>query len=229
MRKVIINIGAFGSGKSEYSANLAFYYKEKNYKVVLVDLDFVNPYFRTRRLREHFQQYSIEVIAPDKEYKYADVPMLSPKISGAISNPENLVILDVGGDIYGCKALVRFVEALNKRSYKMQFIVNTKRPFTSNLEEIGDMKNSLEFFSKLKISEIICNTNLMEFTDNAVIEEGINLLEKFSQKEKITFKQYLVLDKFASSIKDNIKGKEKFVLQYFLNKPWEISDYKYDV
>ena len=229
MNEVIINIGAFGSGKSEFSANLAFYYKEKNYKVVLVDLDFVNPYFRTRRLREKFEEYSIEIIAPLKEYKYADVPMLSPKIAGAINNRDNLVILDVGGDIYGCKALARYVQILKERGYRMQFIINTKRPFTSNLQEITEMKNNLELASKLKIFEIICNTNLMEYTDNTIIEQGINLLEEFSQKEKIAFNKYLVMDKFSSSIKDKIHGKEKFILQYFLSKPWETKNYEYEV
>ena len=107
--KLIIVIGAYGSGKSEYSINLAREYSNKGKKVTLVDLDIVNPYFRSRDVRDKFAKEDITVIAPEGEFQHADLPMLSPRIMGAVQNYNKTVILDVGGDPAGCRTLARYV------------------------------------------------------------------------------------------------------------------------
>ncbi len=220
--KLIIVIGAYGSGKSEYSINLAKEYKSNEKEVILVDLDVVNPYFRSRDVREKFEQLGIVVIAPEGENKYADLPMLSPKIMGAVENYEKNVILDVGGDPAGCRTLARYIPAIKKRGYEMQLVINTKRPFTSNKNEILEMIKMLEEASKLKVTEIICNTNLMEFTTEEIVKDGIKIIKETVCEKNIEFEKYLVLDKYADEISENILGKKKIVLNYFLNKPWEM-------
>lgn len=87
--ELYVIIGAFGSGKSEYSVHLARKLKREGRQVILADLDVVNPYFRTRDVREQFEQEGIEVIAPEGQFKHADLPMISPRIQGAIANPED--------------------------------------------------------------------------------------------------------------------------------------------
>ncbi|MEA1972301.1 MAG: hypothetical protein U9N34_03280 [Candidatus Cloacimonadota bacterium] len=216
-----IVIGAYGSGKSEYSINLARKLKNQGKDVILADLDVVNPYFRSRDVREKFAKIGIEVIAPEGEYSHADLPMISPKIRGAINRYEKTVILDVGGDPSGCKTLARFRDDILKRGYQMKFVINTKRPFTKDENSIAAMMSDLEDTSKMKINEIICNTNLMEFTDNDTVVEGIEILDKYAQSKNLLFETYLVLDKYANKIEDNIGGKKKLVLKYFLDKPWE--------
>ncbi len=220
--KLIIVIGAYGSGKSEYSINLAKEYKSSGKEVTLVDLDVVNPYFRSRDVREKFEQIGIEVIAPEGENKYADLPMISPKIMGAVKNYEKNVILDVGGDPAGCRTLARFIPAIQNRGYEMQLVINTKRPFTSNKKEILEMIDMLEEASKLKVTEIICNTNLMEFTTQEIVVNAIQTSDKTAKKRNIKLEKYLILDKYADKISENIFGKKKIVLNYFLNKPWEM-------
>jgi hypothetical protein len=187
----------------------------------LVDLDVVNPYFRSRDVRERFTKEGIEVIAPEDSFGHADLPMISPRIRGAIQDLNKIVILDVGGDPAGCRALGRFVEDANIRGYEMHFVVNTKRPFTSSFEEIKSMKEMLEKSSKLKISEIICNTNLMEFTDVALIKKGIKLIKKVAKSEGLEFNKYLVLGSGGEAYPTEIEGVRKVEMEYFLNKPWE--------
>ncbi|MCD4820415.1 MAG: hypothetical protein K8S23_17180 [Candidatus Cloacimonetes bacterium] len=220
--KLIIVIGAFGSGKSEYSINLAKEYSLKGFNVSLSDLDVVNPYFRSRDVREKFEKDGIEVIAPQGEYKHADLPMISPRIKGEINNYDKFVIIDVGGDPAGCRTLARYVEDATKRGYEMHFVVNTKRPFTSTAEEIIIMKNKLEYTSKLKITHLISNTNLMEFTDEEIVEKGISIVEEVSKQTNLIFDDYLVLDQHSEKIPSGIDGKNKKVLSYFLSKPWEM-------
>ncbi len=220
--ELYVIIGAFGSGKSEYSVHLARKLKREGRQVILADLDVVNPYFRTRDVREQFEQEGIEVIAPEGQFKHADLPMISPRIQGAIANPDYTVILDVGGDPAGCRALGRFVDAITDRGYKMLLVINTKRPFTSTADEIVLMHEMLEFASKLSITEYVCNTNLMEYTDENIVKTGIEIISEAAKRKDVEFKTYLVLDKYNSHIPDAIYGKVKETMIYTLSKPWEI-------
>lgn len=222
--KLIIVIGAYGSGKSEYSINLAREFSEQGEKVILVDLDVVNPYFRSRDVRDKFEKEGITVIAPEGEFQHADLPMLSPRIMGAVQNFSETVILDVGGDPAGCRTLARYVDNIKKRGYEMHLVINTKRPFTADVTGITEMLEMLRFASKLDITEFICNTNLMEHTTADIIEDGIKKIDKVAKKENIKFDTFTVLDKFIDDIPNEIKGKTRIILNYFLSKPWEMNN-----
>jgi hypothetical protein len=223
LNKLYIVIGAYGSGKSEYSVHLARQLNTQNYKVVLADLDVVNPYFRTRDVKDAFEKEGIEVIAPEGQYRHADVPMISPKIKGSIENQNLTVILDVGGDPAGCRVLARFTDACIKRGYQMIHVINTNRPFTSTPDEITLVKEMLEFASKLTINEFICNTNLMEFTDTEVVKKGIKIIQEAAEKNDKTFDKYLVLDRYSDRVESEILGKVKEIMTYTMRKPWEIT------
>lgn len=220
-KQLYIVIGAYGSGKSEFSIHLAQSLKNEGKDVILADMDVVNPYFRSRDVKDEFAALGIEVIAPEGAFKHADLPMISPRIKGAIDNLDKTVILDVGGDPAGCRTLGRFVDALKLRGYQMLFVVNTFRPFTSSVEEVLEMKEHLEFSSKLKITEFVCNNNLMEHTDREVVERGINILSECSAITGLPFKHYLVMKEYAKLVPDGLGGKQRLVMDYTLKKPWE--------
>ncbi|MCF7920747.1 MAG: hypothetical protein K9N06_12610 [Candidatus Cloacimonetes bacterium] len=219
--EIIIIIGAYGSGKSEYSINYAWQMQNLGIPVSLVDLDVVNPYFRSREVRSQFINTGIEMVAPDAEFNHADQPMLTPRIMGAVQDLSRQVILDVGGDPAGCRTLARYVNNIKLRGYELKFVINTSRPFTSDYKGIVEMLENLEYSSKLKVTELICNTNLMQFTDENLVTAGINLIDEVAQKQNLKFTDYLVMDKFVSQIPDGIAGKKRVIMNYYLNKPWE--------
>ena len=223
-KELIVVIGAYGSGKSEYSINLARGLSLKGEKVTLVDLDVVNPYFRSRDVRDKFAEECITVIAPEGEFQHADLPMLSPKIMGAVQNIDETVILDVGGDPAGCRTLARYVDNIKKRGYEMRLVINTKRPFTADADGITEMLEMLKFASKLEITEFICNTNLMEHTTANIIEDGIKIIDEVAKRESIKFNVFTVLDKYIDNIPIEIEGKTRLILHYFLSKPWEMNN-----
>jgi len=167
-------------------------------------------------------QEGIDVIAPEGKYKHSDLPMISPRVKGAIQNKAKTVILDVGGDPAGCRALGRFEEPIKTRGYNMLYIVNTTRPFTSTPEEIISMKEALEATSRLKITEIVCNTNLMEETTAEIVLTGIKIVDKAAELSGLPFKNYLVLNKYEKIVPDNLGGKKREVMAYNLKKPWEL-------
>ena len=221
INELIVVIGAYGSGKSEYSINLADDIKNKGQQVSLVDLDVVNPYFRSRDVREMFASRGIEVIAPEGEYMHADLPMISPRIRSAILDTDKTVILDVGGDPAGCRALVRFITVIKSRGYSLHFVINTKRPFTSDKNEILGMLDSLESMSQLQVSHLICNTNLMQETTLPMVKNGIDIISSVAEEKNIEFEEFLVLENTSDKFPEILRGKKKRVLTYFLNKPWE--------
>lgn len=134
---------------------------------------------------------------------------------------ERKPVLDVGGDPAGCRTMARYVNNIKDRGYELKVVVNTKRPFTSDHDGIIRMLESLEEASRLKVTELVCNTNLMEFTDEKLMADGIKLVDQVAKELNLKFEKYLVMDNFADRIPDGILGKSRYLLQYHLNKPWE--------
>ncbi|HNX03739.1 MAG TPA: hypothetical protein PKM71_08760, partial [Candidatus Cloacimonas sp.] len=112
-------------------------------------------------------------------------------------------------------------EPIKKRGYNMLYIVNTMRPFTSTMEEIITMKEGLEATSRLKITEILCNTNLMEETTLDIVCDGIQIVDKAAKLLELPFTTYLVMKLYEKIVPDNLYGKKREIMAYNLKKPWE--------
>ena len=61
----------------------------------------------------------------------------------------------------------------------------------------------------------------MEFTTEEIVANGVQIIEEVAREKKLKFEKYLVLENYDEIIPDNINGKSKEMLNYFLNKPWE--------
>jgi len=84
------------------------------------------------------------------------------------------------------------------------------------------MKEALETTSRLKITEIVCNTNLMEETTAEIVLTGIKIVDKAAKLSGLPFETYLVLSKYEKIVPDNLGGKKREVMAYNLKKPWEL-------
>ncbi|PIP35185.1 MAG: cobalamin biosynthesis protein CbiA [Desulfobacterales bacterium CG07_land_8_20_14_0_80_52_14] len=187
---IVVIVGAFGSGKTEVAVNLAALSREAGSEVWIADLDLVNPYFRTREARVPLTRMGIGVVLPPEIYLHADLPILTPLVAGAIRRTEGLVILDVGGNDVGATVLASLADAfhassLEKRPFHVLFVMNPFRPFTGTLSGCMKMRKSIERASKLAITGIIGNANLMEETRAEDIEEGYRFVRAFSEKSRL--------------------------------------------
>ena len=63
-KKITIITGEYGSGKTNLSVNLACE-MHKSGSTAIVDLDTVNPYFRTADFRDELTGQGIDVITPE--------------------------------------------------------------------------------------------------------------------------------------------------------------------
>ncbi len=180
MERLHIFSGHFGSGKSELAVNFAIKCADAGEKVSIVDLDIVNPYFRTNDARKILEEHGIEVIAPEFANSNLDMPTVPGDIMKVFNNPGRVVIFDVGGDEDGAYALGRYIEHFKREVYKMHLVVNQKRPLTETAEEIVSMAREIEYASRLKVTDIINNSNIGKLTDSETVLSSIPVVEEAS-------------------------------------------------
>ena len=63
-KRIVIFTGHFGSGKTEVAVNYALQAAGKGKKTAIIDLDIVNPFFRTADARNTLEAEGIKVITP---------------------------------------------------------------------------------------------------------------------------------------------------------------------
>jgi len=184
-RRINIFTGHFGSGKTEVAVNFALKMSYEYKKTAIVDLDIVNPYFRTVDARAELEQNGIWVIAPVYANTNVDVPALPAEINALFENKEYKIVLDVGGDDLGAKAVSRYKDEIVQDDYEMYFVINTKRPMTDTVNKIKEMIREIEQSAGLRITKLVNNTNLLDSTTSEDIIEGQRLIEQVSSELNI--------------------------------------------
>ncbi|MHC2994797.1 MAG: hypothetical protein IBV53_04765 [Candidatus Atribacteria bacterium] len=219
-KRIKIFVGSFGSGKTEIAINYSIYCRKNHSQVAIVDLDIVNPYFRTREVKDTLNLKGIKVIAPEGKLTYADLPLISPEIKGLIQDSDYHLILDVGGDDVGTVVLGNFKSFIKDLDYEMLLVVNSYRPFTQNMTQIKQMAQEIENSSRLKISGIMSNPNLLMETDEEIIKQGHILIRKAAQKLKLPIKFICIDERFSQKIKQENFEEPIFYIKRFMSLPW---------
>lgn len=157
--KAIVITGHYGSGKTNIAVNLALYFEGKGESVCIVDLDIVNPYFRTADFGELFEEHNIRMIAPQYANTNLDIPSLCFDIDALLDSYDRL-ILDVGGDDSGALALGQYAAPLALKGCSMLYVVNKYRYLTRTPEEAAELLHDIEQASGLKAAGIVNSSNL---------------------------------------------------------------------
>jgi len=219
-KRIKIFVGSFGSGKTEIAINYSIYCRKSHTQVAIVDLDIVNPYFRTREEKNALNRKGVKVVAPEGKLTYADTPLISPEIKGLIQNSDYHLILDVGGDDVGTVVLGNFKSCIEGLDYEMLLVVNPYRPFTQNIPQIKQMAQEIENKSRLKISGIVSNPNLINQTDEETIIQGHILIKQASQKLKVPIKFICINERFSQKFKTEDFEEPIFYIKRFMRLPW---------
>ena len=170
--RFIVFTGNYGSGKTEISLNLAL--STKGETTTLVDLDIVNPYFRTGEKADMLRQSGIRVLMPTYAMTTVDIPALPAEIQSVFERPSDRVIFDVGGDDTGAAALGRYYPSFMKYRDEtiVALVINCMRPLTQSSEEIIELAERIQNRGRMKIDMLINNTNLADQTTPDMIEHG---------------------------------------------------------
>lgn len=220
-KRIRIITGHYGSGKTEFAVNYTFKLANEGYKAAIVDLDIVNPYFRSRQLEPVFEEMGIRVISSSVKGLSGDLPALSPEIYTVLEDKSFETVIDVGGDKAGATALGRYHDKLDEDEYDMFFVLNANRPFTADKDSAIRYLRSIEQGSRQKVTALVNNTHLCGDTRIEDIIRGQELCLKVSEELGLPLKYTVVHKKLINQLPDNISG-EIFPIDIFMKKPWEM-------
>jgi len=204
-RKTIVT-GHYGSGKTEFTVSLAMMLAGKGFnstdpsaqenrppmstgsdepykRHAIIDLDIINPYFRSREQKEMLKQSGIEIYGSAFETEStAEVPALSAKLRAPLEDKSCQVIIDTGGNDAGAVVLNQFTKYFTDDETTMLAVVNANRPDTSDINSAIEHIEAIEFITNLKISDIVSNTHMLRETTVDDIIRGHELCKEICEK-----------------------------------------------
>lgn len=218
MKKINIVTGHYGSGKTNFSANLAVKLSENGEKVTVVDLDIVNPYFRSADFTELFDKKNIELVVPMYANSNLDIPAISFDLE-RIASEDGYLIVDVGGDDAGAIALGRYAEAFSKFADKieMYYVVNCRRFLTQTSEAALELMYEIETASHMKHTAIVNNTNLLYETTKEILEQSTGFANDIAQKAGLPLSFTCVPLKIEADVPN------PFPVEIYVKKIWEMN------
>ncbi len=219
-KRLVIVIGHYGSGKTEFSVNYAVKMKESFENVNIADLDIVNPYFRSREKREFFERIGIKVFDSSIKNTAVDIPALPAQLMGVILNPNEKSVLDVGGDPVGARVLARYSEQIKNVEYDMFFVINGNRPETNTVEGALKYLRMIEATSRLKVTGLINNTHMLKDTTAEDVEFGHELTKKVSWETDIPIRYEAVIKETAEKIKNEEILEKLFPINLYMREEW---------
>lgn len=221
--RVTILVGHFGSGKTEIAINGARALARAGRRVVLVDLDVVKPYFRSRSARAVLAAQGVEVVAPQGENIFADLPIIVPTIRGAVRDPTCTVLVDAGGDPTGARALGSLADALPEEGVETLAVLNFRRPFTTSAEEAVAMVRAIEGAARRRVTGLVSNTHLLGETTAEVVLHGYTLACRVSEELGVPVRAVVVDEALEGELRGARLGAELTALKRVVRPPFEVS------
>lgn len=218
--RISVFTGHFGSGKTEMAINYSIASARGGNKTVIVDLDIVNPFFRTTEKKDILEAEGIEVISPVFAGTGLDIPSLSPQIYSVFQNKDYRVVFDVGGDDVGATALGRFYPYFKEEAFQMYYVINVHRPLSSNKQDIMEMLGSIESHSRLKVTHLINNSNISYETTICDIMLGQSVVEGVSKELDIPIAYIAGKPDILKLLPLEFREKA-FPLDIFMHPVWE--------
>lgn len=182
LKRIIIVCGHYGCGKTNFSLNLALDIAKSGKAVTLVDLDVVNPYFRSSDYKEMLEKQGVHIIAPCYAGTNLDTPALSPEIDTVFSQTDRTIIFDVGGDDAGAYALGRYSDKIKNEDYSFIYLVNKYRNLTQTPQQAIEILYEINRVCGLNADYIVNNSHLQEHTTPDTI---INAIEYANEVAKV--------------------------------------------
>lgn len=204
-KRITLLSGHYGSGKTNIAVNMAFELKKQFERVVVADMDIVNPYFRTKDSLKEFEEAGIKLIASAFAGSNVDLPSLPQEMYSLTDDVSSHCILDIGGDERGALVLGRYADSIKRENdYEMLFVFNAYRPLTPDADSALEVMREIEWAGKIPFTGIVNNSNIGEETTPEDVLASMEKARELSEKAGIPLKMTTVASGIFPSLENKI-------------------------
>ncbi|MDR2166270.1 MAG: ATP-binding protein [Clostridiales bacterium] len=156
--------GYFGSGKTEFSVNLALALAKQG-AISIADLDVINPYFRSREAATRLASRGITLMSDHLQGNTGqDLPAASFAFLSKVRAGEN-VIIDLGGGHIGLRLLASCYDAiLSAPAYEFLCVLNLFRPETASAAKMAEYLRSINMQTQIPLTGLVNNGHMLHET-----------------------------------------------------------------
>jgi len=175
-RKTVVT-GHYGSGKTEFAVSLALNIAaDYSGRLAIIDLDIVNPYFRSRERRDLLRAAGVTVFGSAFDGDVTiEAPALGSNLRAPLEDRTCRVIVDAGGNDSGALVLNQYLTYFKNDDTTILVIVNANRPETNGLDGALEHIAAIESRTNLTISGVVNNCHLLRETTAEMIVSGHEL------------------------------------------------------
>lgn len=226
---VTLVVGHYGVGKTNFTLNLALDLARSGMAVKLVDLDVVNPYFRSSEYRALLADAGVDLIAPTMANTSVDLPSLSAGVDGAFewarSEQGRIVLVDVGGDDAGATALGRYSAKVSAGAYAMFYVVNHYRNLTRKAIEALEILDEIQIKSGLRATAVVNNSHLKHDTTLQTILDARAFGQEAADLLQVPMvaltRPILPVDGLDADDSQTTGDSAEYPVQILVTTPWE--------
>ena len=224
LEPLTIVCGHYGVGKTNFTLNLALDLAKEGLEVRVVDLDIVNPYFRSSEYTDVLNAAGVEAVTPVMANSSLDTPSLSAAVDGVMEwarGEGRIALVDVGGDDAGATALGRYSHIVTAAPYSLIYVVNAYRNLTQDAAEALQILREIETASHLKATAIVNNSHLRGETDEEVIEGSVGFADEVCKLAELPLVAQTVPNKLTDRYPANSGGELFYPVEMLVKTPWE--------
>lgn len=213
-KRVTVITGNYGCGKTNLAVNLALLLKERG-SVSIVDIDTINPYFRTADFTQFLQKRGINVVYPQYAGTNLDIPVLNFDLENIIADSD-YTIVDMGGSEAGAYPIGVYSKILGRLGYdlEMLYVFNMYRQSENSAEETIEMMREIEQASGLRCTSLVNNSNLGIDTTPLIIKQSEEFAKEVERLSGLPLK--------FTCIEENGNGDSKHLpVKRLVTLPWE--------
>ena len=217
--RISIVTGHYGTGKTEFAVNLALAMAAEGQRVMMADLDIVNPYFRSRERKATLEQAGVRLISSSQACADADVPSLPAELLTSLEIRDRRGSLDIGGDPVGARVLARFRPKIVAEDHQLIYVLNANRPEVREAEHAIAYLRGIEATTGLTCTGIVNNTHLCGETTAEEIRKGAALAADVSRQTGIPVLCHVAVEGLVPQVED--LPEPVFPITIQMKKPWE--------
>lgn len=209
-------LGHFGSGKTEVAIHYALSLCTGPKRPLLLDLDFITPYYRSRDVAPELAVAGVDVVAPEGDLSRSDLPVVTARAVQSLSTYDGPVVADIGGD-EGARVVGSMAGRLQP-GYQAIMVINPYRPGTGTPQQVAEYARWLEQVARIKFTGVVNNANAGLLTQPSHVLDGLNKVQAAAELLNLP----VLFSAAKADVASQLSGLKVLPLNLKMRPPWEL-------